>query len=206
MRIAMRWFAVIFVVFSLGACSTFDAATRSASLDGPGYKTIQPSFNVTEVNVEVPRDLTVSEANVYYPVADIVWRGDPPGDRYQQIDELLTTAVTRGADRVNGSRPVILDIEVTRFHAVSEKARYSVGGVHSVRFLMTVRDANSGQVLISDRPVDAELTALAGSNAIAADARGETQKVRISSNVSQVIERELTSPVRVAVSPSETGA
>lgn len=30
-------------------------------------------------------DLSVSESNSYYPNADVVWRGDPIGDRIQQI-------------------------------------------------------------------------------------------------------------------------
>jgi len=82
------------------------------------------SWRVVDVDVRVPRSLTVSEANTYAPDADIVWRGDPPGDRYKQVDAILTEAIRRGSAGLRGKRPVRIVATVKQFHALTEKARY----------------------------------------------------------------------------------
>ena len=203
MKIAMRFVAIAAVAFSLGACSTYDPATRNAPLEVPGIQAIEPSFDVTELRVSVPKNLRVSEANVYYPVADIVWRDDPVGDRHKQISQLVGAAIQRGTNQMEGVQPVLLDIEVTRFHSLTEKARYTVGGVHSIRFKMTLRDATTGAVLVPERLVNADLSALGGRAAIEADARGQGQKTRISDHLTHLIQQELTRPlVAPAVAPA----
>ena len=45
-----------------------------AALGGP--RVVAPLYTIADVRVSVPRSLRVSEANVFYPMADIVWRGD----------------------------------------------------------------------------------------------------------------------------------
>ena len=69
-------------------------------------------FTVSRINVDVPRSLSVSEANGYYPRADIVWRGDPIGDRHQQIAAIMETGLTAGTQAMAGGMPVVLDVRV----------------------------------------------------------------------------------------------
>ena len=148
--------------------------------------------HVKAITITVPRSLTVSEANRYIPKGDIVWRGDPIGDRHAQVAAIFDTAITRGAQSVQGAVPVALDIEVTRFHALTEKARYSVGGVHNISFDLTLRDPATGAALAETRQVQADLDGFGGQQAINADARGQTQKVRITDHLAEVIRQELT--------------
>lgn len=148
--------------------------------------------HVEAISIAVPRSLTVSEANRYLPKGDIVWRGDPIGDRYAQVAAIFDAAMAKGAQSVKGATPVALDIKVTRFHALTEKARYSVGGVHNITFDLTLRDPGTGAVLAETRTVHADLDAFGGRAAIAADARGQTQKVRITNHLAEVIRQELT--------------
>ncbi|MEO0677671.1 MAG: DUF6778 family protein [Pseudomonadota bacterium] len=199
-----RLLALSVLGFSLAACATTDMATRSAPLEVPGFQQAAPSFDVTELRVRVPKSLRVSEANVYYPVADIVWRGEPMGNRHQQITQLVGTAFQEGTQQLEGIQPVLVDVEVTRFHSLTEKARYTIGGVHSIRFNMTVRDAATGAVIVPTRKVIADLDALGGRVALAAEANGITQKSRIHGHLVELIKLELTRPlVATGAAPEE---
>jgi len=182
----------------MAACSTYDPATRSAPLEVPSFQAAQPSFSIAEMRIAVPGELRVSEANVYYPIADIVWRGDPMGDRHEQVLDTFANSFQRGTAGLEGVQPVSVDVEVTRFHSLTEKARYTVGGVHSIRFDLTVRDATTGAVIVPTRKVVADLPALGGRAAIAAGGTGVTQKTRISDHLAVVIEQELTRPLIAA--------
>ncbi len=184
----------------VAACGTTSPRLSSTTLSsGPtGSATVQgqlpASMRVTKINVTVPRSLKVSEANSYYPNADIVWRGDPIGDRYAQVQSIYETAFARGTKGMSGTTPVTLDVQVVRFHSVTEKTRYSTGGVHNNIFLMTVRDARTGQPLAPTRKVEADLPAYGGNEAIEAERRGQTQKVRVTDYLASVIRTELASP------------
>lgn len=151
-------------------------------------------INVAKINVSVPTKLKVSEANRYYPNGDIVWREDPIGNRHAQVSKIVHDAMSAGTQSFKGPVPVILDIEVERFHALSEKARYTVGGDHHVVFKMVLRDAKTGEFLSEPRRVEADLEAFGGQQAINAEARGLTQKVRISGHLAEVIRQEMTRP------------
>ncbi|MEX5729203.1 hypothetical protein Ga0609869_002556 [Rhodovulum iodosum] len=146
-------------------------------------------WTVTEVDVTVPRTLTVSEENSYAPEADIVWRGEPRGDRYAQVDRIITEAAEAGARALTGPRPVRLEIDVLRFHALTERARYTLNnaGVHDILFTAQVVDAGTGQPLTPPDRVQADLIAYSGKDALEAEARGETQRVRIVAHVTEVI-------------------
>ena len=153
---------------------------------------VSRSWRVSQVNVTVPRTLTISEENSYTPEADIVWREDPltaGTDRYQQVDAIMTNAARRGASGLRGGRAVRLDIVVQEFHAVTERTRSQLqnSGVHNVVFGAQISDASSGQVLVPTETIHAELPAYAGRQARAAVSRGETQKVRITNHVAATI-------------------
>jgi uncharacterized protein DUF6778 len=154
----------------------------------------QSPVSVNTVTVTVPRSLKVSEANRYLPPGDIVWRGDPIGDRYAQVRTIFETAMLQGVEPMNGPVKVDLEIVVKRFHALTEKARYTVGGLHSITFDLAVRNPETGELLLPVRTIRADLDAFGGRQAILADARGDTQKVRITNHLAEVIRQELTNP------------
>lgn len=169
-------------------------ATQPASQEQPKPAAILSQVRVEEISVSVPRSLRVSEANRYYPSGDIVWREDPIGDRHAQVQKIVADALGKGTEALDGPVPVKLNIVVVRFHALTEKARYTVGGVHAIRFRMQVIDAETGDALSEPRVVEADLDAFGGQQAIAAEARGITQKVRISNHLAEVIRQEMSRP------------
>ncbi|WP_456388904.1 DUF6778 family protein [Profundibacter sp.] len=182
------------LVLGLSACAQKDEVSRneplSTQLLGPAPVT---SFNVQDVRISVPDTLSVSEANVYYPTADIVWRGDVYGERHQQIEALFEEAMTRGLKGLHGTRAIFVDVEVTRFHSLTERARYTVGGVHSIRFMITLRDVQTGAIIGKPHLVNGDLKAYGGKKAVANEHRGLTQKVRILAHLADLIQHEVIS-------------
>lgn len=164
-----------------------------------GFSLMTPQYNVIAVKVSVPESLRVSEANMYYPIADIVWRGEPRGDRHQQVKEIFETGFASGTGSLDHGRAVVVDVVVDRFHILTEKARYTIGGVYSIRFTMTVRDGATGQVLDGPRVVVADLKAPGGAIAVQREAMGITEKSEILARLSEVSLRELTRPLAVSV-------
>ncbi len=147
-------------------------------------------YDVVQVRVDVPRSLSVSEANEYAPVADIVWQEERPGDRYAQVGAIFKEAATSAGNKADGFRPVNLDIRVLRFHAMSRKARYGLqaSGVHNITFSIALIDAKTGQPLSQTDTIEADLVAFSGRQALAMEAKGFTQRVRIVQHLSAVIE------------------
>lgn len=154
----------------------------------------QVPIKVTSVLVRVPRELKVSEANRYIPRGDIVWREDPLGDRHAQVQTIVQDALERGVAGLDGPVAVALDIKITRFHALTEKARYTTGGVHAISFEMAVKHPETGALLLPVRSIRADLKAFGGQQALLAMAHGRTQKVRITEHLAAVIQQELTGP------------
>lgn len=189
-----RMIAALMMGLSVAACGGApETVSRGMPLDM--QQDVAPvSVSVRSVQVRVPRELEVSEANRYFPGGDIVWREDPFGDRHAQVQAIVQDAMQQGVAGLDGAVPVDLDIEVVRFHALTEKARYSTGGVHGLQFTMTLKDAASGQALTEPRLIKADLKAYGGQKAIAAMQRGETQKLRITRHLAEVIRTEIAAP------------
>lgn len=185
---------------AVSACSAPETATRNIPMNqtmaGANFATTPlnqaQSFQPTAVQVRVPDSLIVSEANLFYPGGDIVWRGDLPGDRHQQVQTIFEIAANQGFAPIEGARPVVVDIEVKRFHALTEKTRYTVGGVHSIKFMVSLRDAETGQVLRAPREINADLQGYGGQMALEAEAKGLTQKYRITTHLARVLRDELS--------------
>lgn len=212
----LRMLVALGVALSLSACAGLDTATRNATLDPQGLShggltygglaqgglsqpaqpasVAVPSVHVVDYRVRVSRDLVVSEANLYFPIGDIVWRGDAPGDRHAQVAAIFDDALRSAIPTVRGALPVVAEIDLERFHALTEKARYTVGGVHAIRFTLTLTDPVSGAVVQAPRVIEASLRAYGGSKAIAAEQRGLGQRVRITRHLANVIATELTRP------------
>ena len=153
-----------------------------------------PEVSIAQVTVRVPRSLKVSEANRYLPKGDIVWREDPIGDRHAQVQTIVQAAMERGVAALQGPVEADLEIEVTRFHALTEKARYTTGGVHAISFIMTLRNSETGEVLIPAREIEANFKAYGGQRALLAMSEGRTQKVRITEHLAAVIQQEILRP------------
>lgn len=199
MKRALRGILALGAVLAVSACATtpvsrdvsvapFDGGVQQASVQG------LRDFYVAGVNISVPRSLVVSEKNSYYPGGDIVWHGDPMGDRFAQVQAIFDAGIKAGTRGFTGSRAVVIDVQVTRFHSLTPKARYTVGGVHSISFHMRVRDAKTGAVLVPSHLVRADLQAYGGAVAVAAEAHGDTQKVRVTNHLAAVFQQELRKP------------
>ncbi len=190
----------VVAVAALSACMKPGEVTRASTsnleLVSAAQLTQQAEakFHVADVRVTVPRSLKVSEANSFKPIADIVWREDPMGDRYVQVEKIMDTAFQRGISSLKEGREVVVDVTVQEFHALTQRTRYTWGGTHAIRFDMTVRDAATGIILEPTRTVQSDLRAFGGVEALAAEARGETQKVRITEHLAKVIYFEMTRP------------
>ncbi len=147
------------------------------------------TWRLAEVRVSVPQSLVVSEAKTLLPTADIVWREDPMGDRHAQVGKIIQTAVLRGAQGLRGSRPVIIAVTVTRFHALTYEAELSSSdwGVHNIDFTAQVVDARTGEVLLPATAIRAETPAYSGAKMKALRAKGQTQKSIITNHVAATV-------------------
>lgn len=198
----------IALCLTLSACASSEPAMRSLTFDeavnsGKSTQIVAPRYTVDAVEVRVPRTLVVSEANSFYPLADIVWRGEPPGDRYDQIADIFADAMETGIFFMQSGPHVRVTVELVRFHALTEKTRYTVGGMHSIHYTLTVRDAVTGAVLDGPRLVKADVKASGGATAIAEEQMGRTQRVVIVEALTQSIMRELSqSPVVASATPA----
>lgn len=190
----MKNLALAIVSGTLAACSMSEAPSRDLPLDGglelPELPIVR-DYALQETIVTVPRDLRVSERNGYYPLVDIVWRGDPIGDRYTQITDIFETAALRTEPQLDGARPVVALITLERFHGVTERTRYTVGGVYHIVFSLTVADARTGAIIEPPRRIDASLPAPGGQAAVHLDSIGQTERVRVTDFLNFVLHREL---------------
>lgn len=192
----VRLIAAMVLGLSAAACGSVDTATRNAPYENTPTTAAAPapSFQLAGMSVSVPTTLKVSESNRYYPGGDIVWRGDAYGNRYEQVTAIFEDSIALGGGLAEGEIPVNVSIEVTRFHALTEKTRYSVGGVHSIEFTMTITDPLTGVVLRGPKEIKASLVGYGGEKALQAEARGLTQKYRITQHLARVVLDEMTKP------------
>lgn len=210
----IRSLGVLSIVSLLSACGQPEQPSRAViapdgrltlatqGLDAaPALRT--SAYAVQDVVVTVPSELRSSEANVYYPLADIVWRGDAPGNRHEQVRTILRDAALQATAGMATGPAAVVEITLNRFHSVTEKTRYSVGGVHSVNYTLTVRDAQTGAVLDGPRVVIADAPAVGGVRALAEDQAGRTMKVVITERLIASFRAELTRPVAQVVSQAE---
>lgn len=205
---------VLFAALGLSACvSGNDPATRgamtsqadlsaansqsagSAAVGSPAATILAAQYDVEAIRVTVPRSLKVSEANTFKPRADIVWRGEPRGDRHAQVQAIFEEAMATGTAGMQKGQKVDIEIEVTKFHALTEKTRYTIGGMHEMVFLLTVRDAATGNIIEATREVNADIKASGGAAAIAEDQAGRTQRVVTVERLASVIRQQLSAPV-----------
>lgn len=165
------------------------------SRGGVGAQDLLPNegmhLKVQKVMVNVPRSLTVSEANTIKPAADIVWHGDAQGDRHAQVQKITQDAMKTGTSAYRSGFPVVVDVQIIRFHALTPRTRNSIGGQHELEYTLTLRDAASGKVLRQIDKVNATVRGAGGMQARAEEAAGRTEKVVILEALAISIQKEL---------------
>ena len=144
-------------------------------------------WTLGRVDVTVPTELTVSDRNRLAPDADIVWHGDPAGDRREQVRAILKAGIGQGAAALPGRRPVVIAATLEQFHAVTPRAVSTApAAVHNIDYVVQVFDARTGEALTDPQRVQADLEANVGAAAVVASEEGRTQKVRITSHLARV--------------------
>ena len=156
---------------------------------------MRSQYDVKAVQISVPASLVVSEANLIYPRADIVWRGDPPGDRHAQVKAIFEEAFAAATGPMKQGPAVTVRADVVRFHALSEKARYLVGGVYDMVFILTVTEQSTGVILDGPREVSIDARASGGRQAVADDAAGRTERVVVLETLTAGVRRLLSAVV-----------
>lgn len=179
----MRTFLKIAGFLVLAACSGDWRTDYEAPLD----TAVTRNWTVRDVIVQVPDTLTTTEENSYAPNADIVWHGEPFGDRRAQVAAIVDEGITQGARPLRGSQPVNLIVTLRQFHALTPKARsLAPSAVHNISYMMQVVDARTGDAVTEPELIFADLMAFTGSAAVEAVLQGETQKVRITRHLKDV--------------------
>ena len=198
-----RTLSLVAIAALLAACSATTPASRAATDPQTSLSTVgvaptadaavsSEPYLIAGYSISVPAALKVSEANVFYPIADIVWRGEPRGERHQQVKNIYVEAMDRATADLTSGRAVLVSVEVTRFHCLTEKSRYTVGGTHSLHFLLTLRDAATGEIIEGPRVVIADVKAAGGAIAVAEESQGLTQRVVVVNRLVEVLHDELT--------------
>ncbi len=194
----VKLLGVLCVSMGLSACATAEMPSRartdlSLAVASPtqDVATTAVDLTIARYDIVVPRALLVSEADVYLPNADIVWHGDPVGDRHAQIAAIFDAAFQRGTADLTGSHPVTVRLEVTEFHALTPKTRATVGGNFAMHFVLTVADARTGAIVYGPVAVMADTPASGGRKALKEEADGITQKVVVVARLAHVIAEQM---------------
>lgn len=179
-----KWIALGGALLALSACSGNWSVDYEKSLETD----LTRNWRLNDVIVSAPQSLRVSEANTYAPNADIVWHGEPYGDRRAQVAAIIDEGLTIGAQGLAGSRPVTITARVQEFHAVTPVAiARAPSAVHNILFTMQVYDTATGVALTEPQVISADLEAYVGTAAVAAAVAGETQRARIITHVAAVM-------------------
>ena len=170
-------------LFVLAGCSGRWTVDYAEGLDPEVTRT----WSLDSVGVSVPSSLTVSNSNTLAPNADIVWHGEPFGDRRAQVASILDEGITRGATGLRGTRPVAISARLSQFHAVTPAAvARAPSAVHNIKYAIQVLDANSGAALTEEQEISADLEAYVGAAAVTAAINGQTQRSRIAQHIELV--------------------
>jgi hypothetical protein len=144
-------------------------------------------WTVVDVRAIAYDSRSVSEDNVLVPFADIVWHGEPAGDRRVQVAAIVAEGVREAAAPLDGPREVEIHIAVDRFHGVTPAAiNRSPGAVHDIAFRAAVVDRGTREVLVEPVRIDADLIAYTQRVAVISRLNGETERQRIVDHVAAV--------------------
>lgn len=121
----VKYVAGLALALTVTACASTQNVTKSSVISSTPQRIeiTEPAYKVHKLSVTVSDELTVSEANLFFPIADIVWREDVLGNRKQQVQSILVDAIASGVSKVETGRPVTMEVNLHKFHSLSEKAR-----------------------------------------------------------------------------------
>lgn len=180
-----RTFLLSLSMLSLGGCGTTFGMKSAVRLQ------IERSYRLKAFNFDVQEGLEISESESFYPNADVVWRGDPIGPRIPQIAAMFQEAAARNRAVLDGDFPVDVDLTLVRFHGVTNRTRYTVGGIYNVIFDLTIKSAATGEVIEPTRRIVGNLDAPGGDRAALLDQAGQTQKVRVTDFLTSLLRAQL---------------
>ena len=135
-------------------------STFSTAYDTAAPAVARSDWRVTDVRVATPKELTTTEQNSFMPKVDVVWHGDPPGNRIEQAAAIVKQGVEQGFAGLRGKHGVVATVTLRRFHSETPKAYFEApagAGVHSVTFDLTITDAKTGAVLAGPERIKADL-------------------------------------------------
>jgi hypothetical protein len=179
----LRLGAALCAVLLLSGC----AGRFTVDYPQPLDRAVSRDWRVTGVRTVVPEKLTVSEDNVFAPNADIVWHGEPSGDRKAQVAAILTEGVGNGAAPLRGKRKVVLYVEVSRFHGVTPiSLNRAPSAVHDIAYRIWVLDQRSGRTIVGPVRIDADLLAYTQTTAVLSHLDGRSERARIVEHVASV--------------------
>lgn len=144
-------------------------------------------WKLRSVQVTTPAHLTVSNDNTFAPNADIVWHGEPFGNRRAQVAQILKEGIERGGAGLPGDRDVAIVAQVLHFHSVTPASvARAPGAVHNIGYRTQVFDARTSEPLTEIQYIEADLEAFVGDAAIVAEIQGQGQRVRIVDHIAKV--------------------
>ena len=145
------------------------------------------NWRVRDVIVDVPDNLSVSDENRLAPNADIVWHGDPAGDRRAQVATIMRDGVSRATSELSGRQLVTFSVTMQEFHAVTPAAvARAPSAVHNISYVLQVFDAETIQPVTEPELITADLPANTQAAAILAAQQGQSQKARIVNHIDRV--------------------
>ena len=180
---AARAMALLALMALVAACAGRWETSYATTLSSESSR----AWRLADVIVTVPAGASTTELNTFAPTADIVWHGEPLGDRKAQVAALMEEGILRGGRGLNGPRAITITALVERFHGVTPRAvMRAPAAVHSISYTMQVFDANTGEEITRPIPVRADLEALVGPAAISAAMQGQDQRTRIVNHIAAV--------------------
>ena len=158
----------------------------ATGFDAPLDEQLSRSWQVAGVSVAVPASLTTTEANVLVPDADIVWHGEPRGDRRAQVARILEEGLRKGSAGLRGPTRVALQAQVVEFHGVTPIAvNQAPAAVHNISYVIRVVEASTGEILAGPDAIQADLPAFTQSSAVVAAANGVSERQRIVDHIAR---------------------
>lgn len=171
-------------ILALTACSGSKTSVHNLPMpDGavaspfPKSGISEQVYHVANLRIDVPEDLVVSEANQLIPHADIVWRGEPFGDRHAQVRALFEESFAAMDHQIGEA--VDVSIKVTRFHGLTEKARFLTGGNYAIYFEIALTDPASGKLVRAPQLVKIDEWVKGGNQPVLDEEEGVTERTRV---------------------------
>jgi hypothetical protein len=181
----MRWLktaaALAFAAVLSGCAGSF-----ATDYDKGVEADVSRAWRVADIVVVAPASLTTTEENSLAPNADIVWHGEPRGDRRLQAARIVEDGLRAGSAALNGRTPVRLQAQLNHFHGITPVAlNQAPAAVHNISYILQVVSLSTGDTLFGPETIQADLPALTQSAAAVAAANGISERQRIVDHIAE---------------------